>query len=142
MTEVVGTYDLVGLNGSLLPAEIDDGSEPETVFRAFLLGGELDLAEDYSYGLRLTARYDTTCGASYTKELDSAGTWRFLTSALDSTSGEIRLEAPNGGMTIGAVTRLSLVLTTRAPWAGKQGMALTWVYIRRLSSRRGARPSG
>jgi hypothetical protein len=132
---VVGRYELVGLNGSLLPAEMDDeASEEGPVVRAFLVAGELRLALDRSYELTLTARYETPSGASYLKEVDSAGTWRFVASALDETSGEIALVAANGGTSSAAVTRLSLVHRTRAPWGRRRGPECTWVYIRRGGS--------
>ena len=134
---VAGRYQLVGLNGSLLPVEVeDDGSEEGPELRAFLVEGELHLALDQSYDLSLTARYDTAGGASYTKELDGAGTWRFVASALDETSGEIALRSTNGGTSSAAVTRLSLVHRTRAPWSRRRGLEDTWVYIRRGPGRR------
>lgn len=132
---VVGRYELVGLNGSLLPAEMDDEApEGGPAIRSFLVGGELRLAPDRSYALTLTARYETPSGASYLKEADSAGTWRFVASALDETSGEIGLVSANGGTSSAAVTRLSLVHRTRAPWGRRRGPECTWVYIRRGGS--------
>jgi hypothetical protein len=133
---VAGRYDLVGLNGSLLPAEVEDELEEGPALRAFLVEGELLLGLDQSYDVSLTARYDTPAGASYTKELDSAGTWRFVASALDGTSGEITMVSTNGGMSSAAVTRLSLVHRTRVPWGRRRGPDFTWVYIRRSAARR------
>ena len=133
---VAGRYELVGVNGSLLPAEVEDEVEEGPALRAFLVEGELLLGLDQSYGLSLTARYDTPAGASYTKELDSAGTWRFVASALDGTSGEITMVSTNGGMSSAAVTRLSLVHRTRVPWGRRRGPDFTWVYIRRSAARR------
>ncbi len=115
---VAGRYELVGVNGSLLPAEVDDEMEEGPTL------------------LSLTARYDTTAGASYTKELDSTGTWRFVASALDGTSGEIAMVSANGGTSSAAVTRLSLVHRTRAPWGRRRGPDVRWVYIRRSAARR------
>jgi hypothetical protein len=138
---VTGRYELVGLNGSLLPAEMEDEApEGGPEVRAFLVEGELHLALDQSYALTLTARYATPGGASYSKEVDSAGTWRFLASALDETSGEIALVSTNGGTSSAAVTRLSLVHRTRAPWGRRRGPDCTWVYIRREKGGRSAMP--
>jgi hypothetical protein len=133
---VAGRYELVGLNGSLLPAEVEDEVEEGPALRAFLVEGELLLALDQSYDLSLTARYETPAGASYTKELDGAGTWRFVASALDGTSGEITMVSANGVTSSAAVTRLSLVHRTRAPWGRRRGPDFTWVYIRRSAARR------
>jgi len=133
---VAGRYELVGLNGSLLPAEVEDEVEEGPALRAFLVEGELLLGLDQSYDLSLTARYDTPAGASYTKELDSAGTWRFVASPLDGTSGEITMVSANGGTSSAAVTRLSLVHRTPAPWGRRRGPDFTWVYIRRIAARR------
>ena len=52
-------------------------------------------------------------------------------SALDESSGEITLVSAGGGTSSAAVTRLSLIHRTRAPWAAKDGTTCTWVYIRR-----------
>lgn len=133
---VAGRYELVGVNCSLLPAEVEDEAEEGPALRAFLVAGELLLALDQSYDLTLTARYDTSAGASYTKEFDSAGTWPFVASALDGTSGEITLASTKGGTSSAAVTRLSLVHRTRAPWGRRRGPECTWVYIRRGAARR------
>jgi hypothetical protein len=133
---VAGRYELVGVNGSLLPVELEDEmSEEGPELRAFLVEGELYLALDQSYDLSLTARYDTAAGTSYTRELDSAGTWRFVASALDQTSGEVAMVAANGGTSSAAVTRLSLVHRARAPWGRRRGPECTWVYLRRSTGR-------
>ena len=118
---VAGRYELVGLNGSLLPVEVEDEVEEGSSLRAFLVEGELLLALDQSYDISLTARYDTPAGASYTKELDSAGTWRFVASALDGTSGEITMVSASGGPSSAAVTRLSreTFLSRARTWPGK-----------------------
>jgi len=133
---VAGRYELVGVNGSLLPAEVEDEMEEGPALRAFLVEGELLLGLDQSYAFSLTARYDTPAGTSYTRELDSTGTWRFVASALDGTSGEIAMVSANGGTSSAAVTRLSLVHRTRAPWGRRRGPDVMWVYIRRSAARR------
>ena len=91
--------------------------------------GELRLEGDGTYVLELTARYDTAAGAGGTRTIASGGTWRFLPSALDPTSGEIRL-CTGPAQTSAAVTGVSLVHRTRGP-AGQLGAQAHWVYIRR-----------
>ena len=93
------------------------------------MAGELRLESDGTYVLELTARYQTPAGAGGLRTISSGGTWRFLPSALDRTSGEIRLSS-GLRQTSAAVTGVSLVHRTRAaelpPGAGSH-----WVYIRR-----------
>ena len=62
---MVGRYELVGFNGSVLPAEVGDDSEPDAGLRAFLLEGALCLSADWTYDLSLTARYDTPAGTRH-----------------------------------------------------------------------------
>src|SRR5512134_1381086 len=129
---VTGSYDLMGVNGSVLPATVDEASrEAGEELRCRILAGELRLDEDGRYRLALTARYDTGAGATYTRVLETVGTWRFLASALDDRSGEVSLLSVSGRATTAAVTRLSLVHRTRVPGSGPEGLEFTWVYIRR-----------
>jgi hypothetical protein len=74
---VTGSYDLMGVNGSVLPAPVDEGSmhDGEEV-RCRILAGELRLEEDGSYRLALTARYEAGTRTAYTRVLASDGTWR------------------------------------------------------------------
>jgi hypothetical protein len=130
---VSGSYDLRGVNGSVLPAPVDEAPSEEGRFR--VLAGELRLDESGSYRLALTARYEAGTGTAYTRVIESAGTWRFLASALDERSGEVTLLSANGRRTSAAVTRLSLVHRTRLPERGLDGLEFTWVYIRRAGQR-------
>jgi hypothetical protein len=86
------------------------------------MSGELRLEPDGSYHHALTARYDAA-SASYTRVLENGGTWRFVSSPLDESSGDVTLVSDKGRATTAAVTRISLV--ERDP-AG-----FTWVYLRR-----------
>lgn len=135
-SRVTGSYDLMGVNGSVLPAPLDESSvdDGEDV-RCRILAGELRLEEDGRYRLALTARYEAGTRTAYTRVIESAGTWRFLASALDDRSGEVTLMSANGRATSAAVTRLSLVHRTRVPAPGMQGVEFTWVYLRRASPR-------
>ena len=129
-TTVVGRYELVGVNGSLLPASMDHGEAgADDLHHCSVVAGELRLESDGTYVLDLTARYDTPAGAGGLRTISSGGTWRFLPSALDRTSGEIRLSS-GLGQTSAAVTGVSLVHRMRGPEL-PPGAQAHWVYIRR-----------
>jgi hypothetical protein len=130
---VVGRYELVGVNGSLLPASIDQvEAGAGTLHHCSIVAGELRLESDGTYVLELTARYHTPAGAAGLRTISSGGPWRFLPSALDPTSGEIRL-GTGPAQTSAAVTGVSLVHRTRD--AEPPGDARAhWVYIRRLDA--------
>lgn len=126
---VVGRYELVGVNGGLLPVALEPdeaGSEPAG---CSVISGELRLEGDGTYILELTARYDLPAGAGGLRTVASGGTWRFLPSALDRSSGEVRLISTQG-QTSAAVAGVSLVLRTRRP-ERNPGAQAHWVYIRR-----------
>jgi hypothetical protein len=127
---VVGRYELVGVNGSLLPAsmervEVGAGNR----HHGSIVAGELRLERDGTYVLELIARYDTPAGAAGLRTICSGGPWRFLPSALDPTSGEIRL-GTGPSQTSAAVTGVSLVHRTREA-APPREVRARWVYIRR-----------
>ena len=125
---VVGRYELVGVNGGLLPVSFDPGVDEAEAAGCSVLGGELRLQNDGTYLLELTARYDLPAGAGGVRTIASGGTWRFLPSALDRTSGEVRLSSGEG-QTSAAVAGVSLVHRMhpdRQPDAQAH-----WVYIRR-----------
>lgn len=127
---VVGRYELVGVNGSLLPASMDqDEAGAGDLHQCRVVAGELRLEEDGTYVLELTARYDTPAGAAGLRTIANGGTWRFLPSALDPTSGEVRLSS-GSGQTSAAVTGVSLVHRTRGSQP-PSGADAHWVYIRR-----------
>jgi hypothetical protein len=120
---LTGAYDLMKVNGRVLPAPVDEtGVREAEPKRCRIMSGELRLDPDGSYHHALTARYDAS-GASYTRVLEGAGTWRFVSSALDETSGEVTLLSATGCTSTAAVTRISLV--QRDPSGS------TWVYLRR-----------
>jgi hypothetical protein len=129
---VAGRYELMGVNGSLLPALLDaePGAGDAGAIRASIVAGELRLSPDGSYRLTLTARFDTASSGYFTRVLRSTGTWRFLVSALDPTSGEVLFTPPEGPSTSAAVTGVSLVHRTRGP-GGRHGQAESnWIYVR------------
>ena len=125
---VAGRYELVGINGSLLPASSDPREAGGDPHRCDVIGGELRLEQDGTYVLDLIARYGTA-GAAGLRTISTGGTWRFLPSALDPTSGEIHLTSGRG-QTSAAVTGVSLVHRTPPPDPGP-GAQAHWVYIRR-----------
>jgi hypothetical protein len=125
---VVGRYELVGVHGSLLPVSLAPETSGSDMAGCSVLGGELRLESDGTYLLELTARYELSAGASGVRTITSGGTWRFLPSALDRTSGEVRLTSGEG-QTSAAVAGVSLVHRMRPE---RQSEAQThWVYIRR-----------
>jgi hypothetical protein len=127
---MVGRYELVGVNGSLLPASIEQvEAGAGDLHHCSVVAGELRLERDGTYVLELTARLETPAGAAGVRTVSSGGTWRFLPSALDRTSGEIRLSS-GLGRTSAAVTGVSLVHRTRGPEL-PTGAQAHWVYIRR-----------
>jgi hypothetical protein len=127
---MAGRYELVGVNGSLLPASIEQGEAGAgDLYHSSVVAGELRLERDGTYVLELTARLETPAGAAGVRTISSGGTWRFLPSALDPTSGEIRLSS-GLGQTSAAVTGVSLVHRTRGPEL-PTGAQAHWVYIRR-----------
>jgi hypothetical protein len=127
-TTVVGRYELVGVNGSLLPASIEQ-DEAAAGDLCSVVAGELRLESDGTYTLELTARLETPAGAAGHRTISSGGVWRFLPSVLDPTSGEIRLSSGQR-QTSAAVTGVSLVHRTRGPEL-PTGAQAHWVYIRR-----------
>ena len=127
---VVGRYELVGVNGSLLPASMEYGEAGAGDPRQWsVVAGDLRLEGDGTYVLEVTARVETPAGAGALRTISSGGAWRFLPSALDPTSGEIRLGG-GVGQTSAAVTGVSLVHRTRGP-EHAPGTPSHWVYIRR-----------
>jgi hypothetical protein len=129
---VAGRYELMGVNGSLLPAVVDhEGAhEGAQALRASIVAGELRLGGDGEYRLSLTARIDSASGGGDTRSLTSRGVWRFLASALDPTSGEVLLIPPEGPATSAAVTGVSLVHRARGPEGPGDGREANWIYVR------------
>lgn len=125
---VVGRYQLVGVNGGLLPVTLEADDSGSAMDGCSVLAGELRLEDDGSYVLELTARSDRPPGAGV-RTIASGGSWRFFPSALDRTSGEIRLSS-GADQTSAAVAGVSLVHRIRRPERHPGGQA-HWVYIRR-----------
>lgn len=126
---VAGRYELIGVNGGLLPVALDPDETGSEVAGCNVLAGELRLESDGTYLLELTARFDLPPGAGGIRSICSGGTWRFFPSALDRTSGEVRLISAHD-QTNAAVAGVSLVHRTRRP-KRHPGALAHWVYIRR-----------
>jgi hypothetical protein len=126
---VVGRYELVGVNGGLLPVVLDPDDAGSGMAGCSILAGELRLEGDGTYVLELTARYDFPAGAAGIRTIASGGTWKFLPSALDRTSGEVRLTSGHG-QSSAAVAGVSLVHRLWHP-ERHPGAQAHWVYIRR-----------
>jgi hypothetical protein len=129
---VAGRYDLMGVNGSLLPAllDADAGGGAAGTTGAGIIAGELRLEPGGDYRLSLTARFDTAGGDRFTQVLTSHGGWRYLASALDPTSGEVLLTGSDAQVTSAAVTGVSLVHRTRGLHEGRDPREANWIYVR------------
>ncbi|HEX2220081.1 MAG TPA: hypothetical protein VHG35_14865 [Gemmatimonadales bacterium] len=126
---VVGRYELVGINGCLLPAWLESDETGADTGRYRVMAGELRLEGNGTYVLEITAQYDPPGAAAWVRTISSGGTWRFLPSALDRTSGEVRL-ASGLGQTSAALAGVSLVHRLGQPDRHPRARAY-WVYIRR-----------
>jgi hypothetical protein len=113
-----------------MPAALFCAPGSGEAFQGGMIAGELRLIPDGEYRLSLTARLDTATGERFTRVLTSRGSWRFLASALDPTSGEVLLTWPDGQVTSGAVTGVSLVHRTRGPHGGGDPRDANWIYVR------------
>jgi hypothetical protein len=125
---VVGRYELVGVNGGLLPVSLDAEASGSEMAGCSVLGGELRLEADGRYVLELTARSELPAGGGGVRTIASGGVWLFLPSALDRTSGEVRLTSGER-QTSAAVAGVSLV-HRMGPHRQSEAQA-HWVYIRR-----------
>jgi len=132
---VAGRYELMGVNGCLLPAAMDAerGGDPGSACGADVIAGELRLDSAGDYRLSLTARFETG-GERFTRVFTTRGGWRFLASALDPTSGEVLLTGSDGEVTSAAVTGVSLVHRTRGPRDRGSVREANWIYVRHWQS--------
>ena len=91
--------ELMGVNGSLLPASIDpeQAQNGHQDLRASIVAGQLRLGAEGEYRLSLTARMDTTAGGGLHPACSTShAVSRFLASALHLTSGEVLLDSARG----------------------------------------------
>jgi hypothetical protein len=128
---LAGTFELASLNGSVLPALVEEMSpDAEERLRSEIVAGRITLRPDSTYSISLIGRYGAAGGRAHTREIRSAGTYRFIHSALDRGSGEVALVSANGCESRAALTPISLVHTTVAPSALGGKAFYTWVYLR------------
>ena len=91
---VVGRYELVGVNGGLLPVSLDPEASGSDMAGCSVLSGELRLETDGTYVLELSARYELPAGAGGVRTIASGGTWRFLPSVSTISSQDDATSAP------------------------------------------------
>ena len=126
----VGRYELAGVNGAQLPTGIDPQEDAGEALSCSIVAGELRLERDGTYAIELTASCESRLGARSTRALASRGTWRFLRSALDPSSGEIVLVSASGRTTSAALAGTALVHRFPGPAEATSRTPCHWVYIR------------
>jgi hypothetical protein len=130
----VGRYELAGVNGAQLPTAIDPQEHEGEALSCSIVAGELRLETDGTYAMELTAICESRLGARSTRALSSRGTWRFLRSALDPSSGEIVLISASGRTTSAALAGTALVHRFPVPAEAAPRTPCHWVYIRRTDT--------
>jgi hypothetical protein len=130
----VGRYELAGVNGAQLPAAIDPQDDAGEPLSCSIVAGELRLATDGTYAIELTARCESRLGAASTRALSSRGTWRFLRSALDPSSGEVVLVSASGRTTSAALAGTALVHRFPGPTDATARALCHWVYIKQTEA--------
>jgi len=129
----VGRYQLAGVNGAQLPTAIDPQEDAGEALSCSIVAGELRLETDGTYAIELTASCESRLGARSTRALSSRGTWRFLRSALDPSSGEIVLVSASGRTTSAALAGTALVHRFPGPAAATASTPCHWVYIKQAT---------
>jgi hypothetical protein len=129
---VVGSYELVGVSGSLLPARAlaITGNDPR-IAQCRILSGTLRLAADSRYEMEVTADYDGPSEVTYTQTVLEWGTWRFVSSGLPGPSGAILLNSQHGDSVSAALTGVSLIHHAPIQMRSVQWTLTNWVYLRR-----------
>jgi hypothetical protein len=132
----VGRYQLAGVNGAQLPTAVDPQEDAGEALSCSIVAGELRLEVDGTYAIELTARCESRLGARSTRALSSRGTWRFLRSALDPSSGEVVLVSSSGRTTSAALAGTALVHRFPGPAETTARMLCHWVYIKQVEAGR------
>jgi hypothetical protein len=131
---VAGQYELVGLSGALLPVRaLAVDWKTREVTRCRITAGALRLQPDCTYVLELASEHDGMSEAIYTQLTSHAGTWRFVPSGLDDTSGSVLFTGANGTEVVAAVTGASLVHYAPMATHALQWTPFNWVYLRRTA---------
>ena len=130
----VGRYELAGVNGAQLPTAIEPQEDAEEALSCSIVAGELRLESDGTYAIELTARCENRLGARTSRALSSRGTWRFLRSALDPSSGEVVLVSTSGRTTSAALAGTALVHRFPGPAVATSRALCHWVYIKQAEA--------
>jgi hypothetical protein len=130
----VGRYQLAGVNGAQLPTAIELQQDAGEALSCRIVAGELRLETDGTYAIELTARCESRLGGRSTRALSSRGTWRFLRSALDPSSGEVVLVSASGRTTSAALAGTALVHRFPGPAEAPAKALCHWVYIKRVEA--------
>jgi hypothetical protein len=130
----VGRYELAGVNGAQLPTAIEPEEDAGEALSCSIVAGELRLETNGTYTIELTARCESRLGARSTRALSSRGTWRFLRSALDPSSGEIVLVSASGRTTSAALAGTALVHRFPGPAEATAKALCHWVYIKQVEA--------
>lgn len=126
-----GSYELVGVGGSLLPARAAVvHRQTRRVDPCRMLSGNLRLSPDKTYVVELTSEYNGAPDITFTQVMSDCGTWRYVASGLDRTSGSILMTAVNGEQTAAALTGVSLVHYAPVSMRAVQWTVFNWVYLR------------
>ena len=132
---VVGSYELVGVSGSLLPARaLAITGDDRHVAQCRILSGTMRLAVDSRYETEITAEYDGPSEVTYTQTVLEWGTWRFVSSGLTGPSGAILLNSQHGNSVSAALTGVSLIHHAPVQMRSVQWTLTNWVYLRRAQT--------
>jgi len=124
-------FDLASLNGSLLPVSIEeDGGSEGTWLRSSILAGRLTFSPEGTFALVITSEHADRFGIAHIRSVRSVGSYRFIPSGLDPTSGEVTLISSHGRTTHAAITPISLVHLTQVCSSLGARATCTWVYLR------------
>ena len=131
---VAGQYELAGLSGALLPvrAMAVDWKTRE-VSRCRIVGGTLRLRPDHTYELELASEHDSPSETTYAQLTSHGGTWRFVPSGIDDTSGSVLLTGADGTEVVAALTGISLVHYAPMATQALQWTPFNWVYLRQMA---------
>src|SRR4051794_2754411 len=128
---VVGSYELVGVSGSLLPARaLAIAGEDRRVEQCRILAGTMRLGPDGTYEMTITAEYNGTTDVTYTQTVVNRGTFRFVSSGVPGPSGAILLTSQHGESVSAALTGVSLIHHTPIQMRSVQWTLTNWVYLR------------
>jgi hypothetical protein len=128
---VAGWYDLVGVSGSSLPARaLGVHLLTERVDLCRILSGTMWLIQGGTYVLEVSSEHDGAPGITYTQIIKDCGTWRYIPSGVDATSGAILLTGFNGEEISASVSGMSLVQQAPLRMRTMRWTMPNWVFLR------------